>query len=296
MQKISRVLYALPVVIGVVYLTLTITSKAAHGPGMDLVARLSIVVPEIIIWCLATLGAVRMKTYAYAIRQSEDGRSLNAIANALLLVVLYIILLSMRNAIAHPFIHTPYLRLVVGLRNYLPIVVLMTAAILLFIGSRRLVHMAPGNIWNRSRFTVFNLVCILCFTAYVVIFYRFEPFAASIGGVPRFTLPLTYLVVSYVIPYLFIWALGLLSCMYLAYYSSNVAGKIYRALFRDLYAGLLIIFAGIFIAQLGVISRFAGTHHFSAGILPVYALLALIGTGSYYLWSGSRALAKIERY
>ena len=293
MLRSKRILYTAPVVIGLVYLLLTITGGTMKH-GMDMAARLTIVIPEILIWCIAIIGVVRLKQYAFAIRHSDDGKSLTTIANALLLMILYIILLAMRNAVTRPFIHTPYLQLVIELRNFVPIIVLLAATMLLFVGSRRLVKMVPSRIWSPARLAVFNLVCVLCFTLYVTIFYLVEPTAPAIGGIPRFVFPLHVLLITYVLPYLIIWAIGLLSCMYVAYYSSNVAGKIYRVLFYDLYMGLLIIFAGIFIAQLGVISRFAGIQRFNIGIVLVYALQALIGVGFFYIWRGSRSLDKIE--
>jgi hypothetical protein len=62
--------------------------------------RISIVVPELIIWLIALVGVLRFKQYAYKIRSTPDGKSFNLIANSLLWLVAYIVLLSMADSFA----------------------------------------------------------------------------------------------------------------------------------------------------------------------------------------------------
>ena len=262
------------------------------SPGGIVAGRLSVAVLEVGVWFVALICALRLHRYTTTIRADADGVGLHYIAWALLLIVPYVILLSTRNAIAALFVGTRYLNVVVSLRNQVPLVLLFVAACLLYAGSRRLARVAGKKLPFRDHIAA----CIasgVCFALFAALFYRLEPAALPIGNVPRFTFSLPVLTFTYVLPHLAVWVLSTMAILNIAHYATNAPGKIYKALFRNLYLGLVCVLAGIFISQLGLLSRFAGQQQ-TRDIFFTYALIIIIGAGFVLLCRGSSVMQRIE--
>ena len=108
--KYAKLIYIYPVAIGV--LSIVTNYNRSHNPSLSDATRpsfavlLSIIIPLIITWMLATFGTVRLKTYAHSIIDSKDGRSLNYIADSLLLLLAYIVMLPMINSLLSLVRHT----------------------------------------------------------------------------------------------------------------------------------------------------------------------------------------------
>jgi len=289
--KFTPLAYSFPLVMALVFVYLTYSTPASSDSS--LLIRFSILIPEIIIWLLATLTAVRFKQYVMSIKNSPDGESLNYIANALLLLVVYVILLTSADAFVRLFINTNFLESATVLGHHIPIAVAAVSGVYLFYGSQKLKQIAPAKIWTRTRGALFAVLCFALFGIFAWQFYQAAPTLESVDGVPRFVLPVSVLLFTYVLPHVVLWVLGLLACINLAQYAAKVNGAIYKELFHNLYQGILLVFICIFISQFLIISSVV-LSEFTFLLAVIYGVLILGTLGFVLIFRGVKQLEKIE--
>jgi hypothetical protein len=280
-------------ILAVVFIAITYTTGAADTNRENLALRLSITFPELIIWAIATVSAVRFKEYAYSIRDAEDGKGLNLIANSLLMLVLYVIFLSSANTFERLFIHSPGLRTAVSLGNYVPLVVILLSTFWLYKGSVSLGKITPGSQAELKKMAASLVPFFLLLGLFAWQFYMAVPNLGSPNGIPRFTQSAGILLLTYVLPHILLWIGGLLACFNIGKYALRIRGVIYKSLFRDLYQGLILVFICIFIAQFIIISP-VNLEKFSFLLAIIYLVLILATRGFLLIFNGARKLTKIE--
>jgi hypothetical protein len=257
------------------------------------IINFTIAIPEIVIWFVALRSAVHFKNYASNIRLSKDGQSMNYLADALLMIVFYVILVTTSGQITGLFKNSSSLHTIVQIESYFPIGIALAASVLFFMGSKALNRMVPLRIKTRT------LLAISCLFVIVVglfawHFYVIEPRLAPQDGVPRFLLPVRTLMFAYILPFIIIWGLGVYACICFANYSVMVKGRIYKELFKNLYRGILLVFICIFLAQLFTVSD-TNLNKFSLDLVLVYCLLILASIGFVLIYHGSENLNKLEK-
>lgn len=296
--KYTNASYAFPLLMGIIFIF--INYKNTHDPAVTTqVPRsfpllLSIIVPLVGIWLIATYGAICFKKYASSIRESADGKSLNDIANGLLLLVIYIVLLPMNNSIQSLVVNTPYLRPSVFLGNHVPLAFALISGYLLYRGSKKLAGIVPHKLTTSRRATLLSVISGLFFAGFIWRFYITVPNLQPVNGIPKFSLPVGVLLFTYVLPHIVLWVSGLLACRNLAHYAYKTPGVIYKALFRDLYKGILLVYICIFLAQIFIISTISFAK-FNIGIVLIYGLLLLAAFGFILVARGAKKLAKLEK-
>jgi hypothetical protein len=277
------------------FVTLTyVTRDSGHNNSESWLLRISITFPELIIWAVATISAVRFKQYAYSIKNGEDGRALNLIANSFLLLVLYVILLSSGNAVSRLFINSPSLKTAVTISNYLPLAVVLLSSVSIYMGSVRLNKIAQARPWQPKKLIVPIIALVLLLLIYAWQFYEAVPKMHVTDGLPRFTQSAGVLLITYVLPHILLWVLGLIACLNIARYALGAQGVIYRTLFRNLYRGLVLVYVCIFTAQLIIISPI-NLEKFSLWLAIAYLVLLLAIFGFGLIYKGAQQLEGIEK-
>ncbi|HSH31055.1 MAG TPA: hypothetical protein VK963_00080 [Candidatus Saccharimonadales bacterium] len=282
--------YGLPLYLGAVHIYL-LFSDSSMQTGRAL--RLTIIIPEIIIWVIASASAFRFKKYACSIADHPDGRALNHIANALLLLVIYIILLTTAGSIARLFADTDYRNVVTTLRNHVPLAVILASVTELAIGSSQLNALAGNNWWTPKRRRWLALSAILFFALFAALFYQSRPDLLTSRGMPKFALPPSVLLFTYILPHVVVWVLGFSACISLANYGRKAPGVLYRSLFKDLGRGTLITFICIFLAQFLIITTVSVDRR-GVSLVLVYLVLILSTVGFLAIWRGAKKLDKLE--
>lgn len=284
----------MPLALGVVFIYL---SYWASVNGIDterpFAIQLTIIIPEIIIWTLAAVGATRFKQYAVAIRDSADGKSLDLIANGLLLMVAYIIVMTTAGTVVDMLNHSRYLTTAILLRNHLPVAIALASVMYLYGGSRQLRKLVPDKVWPRSHIVLLVALSTAFFIVFAWDFYRSVPHLPRENGIPRFILPVDVLLFTYVLPHIILWLTGLLAVINLAHYAAKTPGKLYRYVFKDLYRGILLVYVCIFIAQLIIISSLI-VGRITLGLGIVYGVLLLAMIGFLLVFRGAKRLHDIE--
>ena len=281
--KYSSVAYALVSVAALImiilsYKTTRIPEEIQSSAIKCLLIRMSVTIPELVIWAIALRAAVRFKHYVAGIKQGDDGRSLDYIANGVLILVAYIIAFTSGSLLVELARGGRHLDLAVAINNYLPLFIALSSSIYLYVGSRRLVGLV-GLVGRSRRRGLRYVVPFLAIVAlFAINFYTSAVGLIGDNGVPRFTYSINVLMLSYVLPYIIVWSLGFLACVNLACYSYHTQGTLYKILFRNLYQGILIIMISLFSAQVLTISPLT-MEVLNPGLIAIYAVLALAVLG-----------------
>jgi hypothetical protein len=181
----------------------------------------------------------------------------------------------------------------VSLKNHIPLIAILVSVFLLLKGSIDLNKLVGNNIWTKTRLLILACSALLFFIIFSYVFYKAKPGLTVINGIPRFALPDKALLVTYILPHVIVWFVGLKACINISNYASRVPGMIYKSLFKDLYVGILLTFICIFMAQFIIITTSAITRlNFSLGF--IYLVLILSTVGFLLILRGSKKLDKIE--
>ena len=293
-------IYALIALSAIVYAYLTYRADLVINHGHDTLVtffttHLIILLPEVIIWTIAARGALRLKSYATSVISSPDGIAFNYIANALLLLVQYSIIISMATTVKILFIHTSHLKEMTIFTSHLPLLFVLASSICLFIGSYKLNRLASNGSDNlRSTVVLASLIFLLVLIiAYIRYFYNEAQFITDDDGLSHFALSDGVLLFTYVLPHAITWLLGVLACLNLVQYAHNVDGRIYKVLLRDLYRGILIVFACTYIVQILYVSNIS-TKQFNPALLLIFGVMIILTLGYLLIYRGVRQLQRLE--
>jgi hypothetical protein len=108
-------------------------------------------------------------------------------------------------------------------------------------------------------------------------------------------LPDWLLLVTIVIPYLYIWYLGLNASYCIYVYQRKITGKLYKSALRLVSAGIsLVIVSSIITRTITSLSAKLTTLHLTPLLYIIYGLLIIDGAGFVLLAAGARRLRRIE--
>ncbi len=298
--KVLRVLmYGLVAVsaLGFAYITYrdaVLVTPSDSDSGTFFITNLSYIVFEILVWVVVAHTALHLKAYSRSVIGSPDGQGLDYIANALLLLVPYSILISVGTNVKLLFVNTSYSSQVAAVANHVPLLVVLASAIYLFLGSRRLARLVPAEseASRQRRIVALALLALLSVT-FARYFYAVAPSIKDDDGLLHYGLSAGVMLLTYVLPYVVVWLLGVLACLNLVHYMHRVKGVVYKRLFRDLYSGLLLVFICTFIVQLLLASQIS-TKAFSLQLAPVFGVILLLLLGYALIYRGVNQLHRLE--
>lgn len=260
--------------------------------------RLAIAVPFALIWCTAFYSYVRLKEYAYLIDNSRDGKAFIRIANGLgILAVgqaLQSVFSSLLNYRAH--VSPEFLPTAVILRHYAAIIISLVAFWIVYSGARALKNGIKGGLSARKLlFVQFGLLLLVITYAYVVFANPARNQALSSSSPAIYYLPDWLIILSIILPYAYVWYMGLLSALSINTYRDHVNGIIYKRSFKQLAYGIGIVISGSILLQyLTAVGNLLTDWGLAQLLSIVYLLLITIATGYILIASGARKLQKIE--
>lgn len=258
-----------------------------------LLLRLTVLIPVIAIWMIAARGARQFKEYAVSISDSADGKSMNYLANGLLLLVAYIVVINFASPVVALTDGWQLAGPIKSLANHTPVTIALVAAIFIYAGSQGLVGLTRGKFWTVKRVMLLVAPYTILMLFLAIDFYQGVPDLTHRNGIARFNLPAGVLLFTYFLPHAAIWLLGMVSAANLAWYAKNVQGAIYKALFTNVYQGITLVYLAIFCAQL-LISSPAISSNVSIASILVYGTLMLAIAGYVLLYRGAVKLQKVE--
>jgi len=259
-----------------------------------LAIQLSIIVLFGIIWYIALRGATAFKNYASMVRDAKEAPGLHLIANGLLWVVAYLVMIALAGAIGGAMATSSISDEVSVLRDHVTVLVVLIAFIYLYLGSQRLAEIAQFDTWDRKTMLIIA-VYMLFSIAFVIAFSHASVPAPGSTRNSLSVLPRSILLFSLILPYLIGWFLGLLACINITRYAHRVKGILYRRALVSLVRGIITVIAlGIVFQLLTFAVRYLTTLSLNSIIVLLYALIVLYGLGFVFIRSGAKMLARIE--
>ncbi len=279
---------------GLTFRVAMIGNEPSHGTVALFLIKMTVVLPELVIWLLAARSAKRFKRYAMTIKDGADGHDMNFVANGLLWLTGYVVVLCLLSPIQTLLLYGGHnIYAWTALTNHLPIIPALIAAVYVFVGSRGLAGLTRADFWTRRNTIILLVPFVIFMLAFVADFYLEAPRLQDVNGNLRFALPVQALLFTYVLPHITIWLLGLFSGFNLWWYARHVEGAIYKGLFAQAQRGIVVVFISIFLAQLLICSPYAADN-FQLGITLVYVVLLLTVVGYSLIFKGAQQLQNLE--
>ncbi len=250
-------------------------------------------VPVILILAAAFYGYAKLKTYAELIKDSPDGRKISKLAWGLGAIsyglVFTAIMTGALNALAIHHSELKSISAIVG--SYMSIAYLATGLILIGTGSRGLIDTVKN--YRPSIKAIHGLVAFAIITSVVFSYIVFKNSNHTLWSL--YHLPKWLIMTTIIIPYLYLWFIGLLASFELSMYTRKLRGIIYKKSWSRVALGLgFIMILDITLQILSALTN-GGNNLSLKGLFFILLLMyILLAVGFLLIARGAKGLRKIE--
>jgi len=252
---------------------------------------LTIIIPFALIWYCGAFGFYKLFQYSDLIEKNKDGKSIKKITYGIGLLAFWLPVTSVINLFTNyaiqrlPGASSPILIF----QNYLTLIIPLLGFILVSLGTRGLTELAK----QRPTVLGINIMVIIVTIVGVIYVHLVSTTNNRLNSV--YHLSVSYLLITLVAPYIYMWFLGILSVYEIYIYRLKVKGVIYRKSWRLLAAGLgSIIVVSMLIQYLTTISEKFDKLSLSGILLIVYGLLVVLAVSYVLIALGVNNLKRIE--
>ena len=261
------------------------TSDAAYR-----LALFALLIPYILIWYAGFYAFSKLQEYSRQLKGAKNEAAFQRLTLgmgtlAFSLVIPTIVSLILNNIAMHV---PPFKPAAVIISNYLGLFPGMAAFLLLYSGARMLVNTVRGKkppFDVRWRAPWFLLLSVVFSHLTIENEYRSNPYHLGVW----------LLLVTFIVPYLYGWMIGLLCAYDLRQYARTVKGLLYRRAVWRLASGVVVAIAGsIAIQFVNVTIGQRVSSSLVAVLLVDYGLLIIVGTGLALIAFGAKRLKLIE--
>jgi hypothetical protein len=258
--------------------------------------QLLVAVPTFIVWITAFLGAAALRQYAALISQSPEGAHFKRLAEGCAwlawsfpLAAITALLLS---AIAETWTSMYATSIIIS--NYVNLILPLIAFSVIGIATRGLISSAKLKLSVTTARLIVGFFLAAGITYCYLVFRHFDPITLSGTNNPYF-LPIWLMVLTVIVPYLYIWFIGMLTAYEITLVSQKIIGVWYRQALRLLASGLAaIIISSIALQYLNSAQPRVG-HLLLNYRLVLNILFRLVGAAGFILLAvGANKLKKIE--
>lgn len=273
-------------------------ARYSLDPSQARLLNILVAVPYVIIWFCAFYGVVKIKQYAFVIKDAKEGRAFNLIANGLYLLALYFPITSIINLLkTFVFIRRPLL-IPSGtiITNYVGLAIVFGAFSLILLGSKHLVSTLNKVSVKHSRLgmLIFGAFCLVF--AYLTLTNPSRQFPTANSKIAAYYLPDWLLALTIVIPFILVWLMGYLSAHYISVFRSSTTGIIYQKAMGYIAGGVGAILGSIMLIRtLSSMTGFFSSLELRMLLVVIYMLLIIISMGFLLVAKGANRLKKIEQ-
>ena len=260
---------------------------------------LTVFIPLIFIWFAAFYGFIQFMQYAELIKKAKEGKALAIVARGLMYLAIGQPLLSIIQSLLNYWasLQPHWIAASVIINNYAALAVVLLAFYVIHQGASHLITVLKKELRytprERLMFVTFAVVSI--FYCYVTLANPARQFPTP--GIARaaYYLPDWLLVVSIVIPYLFVWFFGLRAAFYLRLYRRRIGGILYKQAIGYLSLGIVgVILSSMGIRFLTSLTTLLNSLTIKILLAVVYLLVVAISVGFILIAIGARKLKRIE--
>lgn len=265
--------------------------------GQLKIILLTIAIPYIIIWLIGLVGFLRLHSYTRFLGKSKDGRGFRTLSWGVLLFTLWLPISTIAAGLASRYYenHPNVTEELTWLVNYVNLFVLLPAFYLINRGATLLVKTTKAKwVGMSSRQTVLYI-----FVAAVYVFVTFHDTARNVAATnasaASYYQPDWVILLTLILPRLYMWYLGLSAAASIVLYSKEVNGRIYKLALRDVAIGIAgVVTATIILRIVQSMASALVELNLTVLLLIIYLLLIVIGTGYVFIAKGTQKLQKIE--
>lgn len=255
-----------------------------------------VTLPSIIAWLAAFIGYATLRQYVRLISKTPEGTYLDKLATGCAWLAWSLPVTTIASLLLNSLgdQHPALFPSSIIVNNYLGLLLPLIAFSIIGAASRGLVAQAKLKL-SLASIRIIMLLFLAAGILYCYLtFQRFDLTSLSSTQNPYF-LPIWLMVLSVIIPYLYVWFIGLLAAYEIILFSQQTEGVLYRQALRLLVLGLVVIIASsIALEYLTGIQPRVG--HLMFGYQLVLAsIFRLIGGGGFIVLAlGATRLKKIE--
>jgi hypothetical protein len=260
------------------------------SPTAYRLAITALLVPYVLIWYAGFYAFAKLREYSRPIKGAKDGAAFHKITIGMGVLAFSLIVPTITSLILNNIAsrHVSFKAAAVIVNNYVNLFPAMVAFLLLYSGARMLLRTTRGGVqkldlrWHAPWFLGFSIVF-----AHLVVenYYRGNPYHLS----------LWLLIMTFIVPYLYIWMIGLLSAYELRWYAKTVKGLLYRQAVRRFAYGIATTMIGSIAIQfinLTVAQRINTS--LGSVLLVNYMLMMIVAAGLILMALGTKQLKRIE--
>jgi hypothetical protein len=259
--------------------------------------ELTVILPSALTWFLTFYGYERLRRYSDLIKETKDGRHIATIANGIG-VIAYLTPLNIivYTVFALLIRHHPGLIATQSIiRNYTILLIPLIAFIIIENGAHelsRLTKSRPSRFASRVLILMFIVIGVAY--SYLVVKNSDAPLVAS--NTPQaYYMPDILVLLTLVVPYLYMWFIGMSAVTELLLYQQKIKGIIYKRSWAFISRGFIgVIAASIVIQYVTSLTGKLNRLHLNGLLAVVYVLLILQAVGYVYIALGAKKLQKIE--
>jgi hypothetical protein len=243
------------------------------------------------IWLCAFYGFYKLSNYAHLIRKNKDGKPISKLTIGIGLLALWLPAVAIFSLYSNYFAqnHAGWLPAVTIAQNYLSLIMPLAGFIFISIGSCEL----SGLVKKLPTVRATNIIVLLVVIAGVIYTYLITSTHNRLNS--TYHMPLGLVIATFVVPYIFMWYLGIKSFYEIYLYKTKVAGIIYRKAWTLLSLGLgWLIAVSISLQYLTTISQRLSRLSLNSILIIVYILLLAMAIGYVLIALGAKNLKRIE--
>jgi hypothetical protein len=256
--------------------------------------NLTVVVPLLLIYLTALYGFIRFKGYAHSIRDSKEGQPLQIIAKGLMILAFSLPINSVAGSLLsyikhrHPGFESE----LTITRNYLTLILALLAIYFIAQGIQRLYE----TLSKRNKPTSLPIVSILVPTLLASIYTWLTMTRVSDAGITdAYHLPSWILLSTIIIPFSFVWSLGLRAVFQLYDYQQRVKGIVYKQALTYVSIGIgVLVLVSVLLQLLTTLSEQLNRLNLTPLLGIVYVLVILYAIGYGLVARGAKKLKQIE--
>ncbi|MDB5166194.1 MAG: hypothetical protein JWM37_266 [Candidatus Saccharibacteria bacterium] len=268
------------------------------GADNDRLVSLLLRLPLELIWLVVLLSYLRLDGYVNHLGDNKDGRHFAYIKNGLLALSIGMPALYVLNnlwvlLLQHDVISVSFAGIAT---TYSQLIVTAIAILLIARGTNGINRLAKGYPLNKlTGVLLFVGIAVGASFCFLVANNVSDPSAApSINNVWHY-LPAWAVIYTLVVPYLFLWTLGVRSIYEFIRYQHFVKGNVYRRALRNLTAGFAtVIFLNIALQFITTLSRQSLNLSRLTLFCIAYIIYAIMCLGYILIATGAGHLQKIE--
>jgi hypothetical protein len=298
-KQVMQNVLAWYLLLAALYLAVTFLSPVPHKTlqhyHLTLLAMrfidLAIVVPLIAIWGAAFYGYFKLSQYARLVKRGDDGKAVRKLSYGVLFLALWLPVSSIISsvlkdvAIVHPNFTTPS----VVAHDYLSLLLPLVGFLFISEGARDFSELAKHRPGRRAIYAM-GLIII---TVGVIYSYLVTNTQNRLNA--AYHLDTAMVLITLVIPYIFMWFLGMLASYEIYNYHLRVKGILYsRSLGLLAYGMGAMIITSIFLQYLTTLSSRLSALSLNWILALIYVLLIILAFSFILIALGAKRLQKIE--